>query len=157
VISDTHGYLDPQIEELFVGVDYIVHAGDIGSPAVLDALGEIAPVLSVRGNVDRDSRLQSLPERLDLELGGTHLQIVHRLQDAILGPESRIVISGHSHRPISEWRDRILYLNPGAAGRQGFHRNRTVSLLDLSFPPTSRLLYLGPRSLRHGIAGRSQV
>ncbi|HTE83460.1 MAG TPA: metallophosphoesterase family protein [Dehalococcoidia bacterium] len=146
VISDTHGYADPQLSGLFLGVDCIIHAGDIGTPEVLDRLAEIAPVMAVRGNVDRDARLLCIPERLELSLVGLEVVVVHRVQNAIAGESTSVVVSGHSHRPVVEWRDRILYLNPGAAGRQGFHRDRTVALLRLGNTPTANLLALGPRS-----------
>jgi putative phosphoesterase len=158
VISDTHGYLDPQIEELFGAVDCIVHAGDIGSMAVLEGLRAIAPVLAVRGNVDASvPELRDLPDRVDADLDGTTIQIVHWLQDAAPQAGTRVVICGHSHKPMNEWRDHILYVNPGAAGRQGFHRERTACLLELGVSPASRLLYLGPKSSRSGARGRSDV
>ncbi len=157
-ISDTHGYLDQQIPELFGGVACIVHAGDIGSATVLEGLRAIAPVLAVRGNVDAAvPELLALPERLDTELDGAWVQVVHRLQDAAPLTSTRVVICGHSHKPMSEWRDHILYVNPGAAGRQGFHRQRTVCLLDVGVSPASRLLYLGPKSTRAGAPGRRDV
>jgi putative phosphoesterase len=143
---------------LFAGADCIVHAGDIGSHAVLEALQSIAPVLAVRGNVDVGvPELQALPERLDAELDGVWIEVVHRLQDAAPLAATRVLICGHSHRPMSEWRDHILYVNPGAAGRQGFHRDRTACLLDLGPAPASRLLYLGPKSARGGGAGRRET
>jgi putative phosphoesterase len=148
VISDTHGYVDPQIPALFREVDCIIHAGDIGSAAVLACLGEVAPVHAVRGNVDRAPQLLAIPEQLVLTVDDTELLVVHRVQDGVPRPQTRIVVSGHSHRPNLNWRDRILYLNPGAAGLQGFHRDRTVSLLQLTDPPEATLLTLGPRSAR---------
>ncbi len=157
VIADTHGYLDPQLAQVFSGVAWIVHAGDIGARAVIDGLAQIAPVLAVRGNVDTSPDLQELPERLDVELGGIPVQVVHRLQDAAPQAGTRVVICGHSHKPMSEWRDRILYVNPGAAGRQGFHRDRSVCLLDLDETPIFQLLYLGPKSARPGRAGRRSM
>jgi predicted phosphodiesterase len=101
--------------------------------------------------------LAELPERVDAELDGTWIHVVHRLQDAAPQAATRVVICGHSHQPLSAWRDHILYVNPGAAGRQGFHRDRTVCLLDLGVLPVSRLLYLGPKSARSGAAGRSDM
>ncbi|HET9319040.1 MAG TPA: metallophosphoesterase family protein [Bryobacteraceae bacterium] len=146
VISDTHGYTDPKLGDLFRHADYIIHAGDIGTPDVLDRLGKIAPILAVRGNVDRDPRLLTLPQQIMLSLAGFGVLVVHRVQDAIPDPDTRVIISGHSHRPVNEWRDRILYLNPGAAGRQGFHRERTVSLLHLEDSAAATFIALGPRS-----------
>ena len=155
VISDTHGYVDPCLGDVFQGVEYILHAGDIGAPEVLDALGALAPVLAVRGNVDRDPGLLKLPEQLNLLMAGVTIQVVHRLDDACPGPETRVLIHGHSHRPIVEWRQNILYLNPGAAGRQGFHTERTAALLDLAGSPTGALIRLGPKALG-GTPGRKR-
>ena len=72
--------------------------------------------------------------------------MVHRVQDAHPDAETQIVISGHSHRPVTNWRDRILYLNPGAAGRQGFHRERTACRLGLDGVAIPELVSLGPKS-----------
>jgi predicted phosphodiesterase len=96
--------------------------------------------------VDRDPRLLKLPEHLNLLLAGVTVHLVHRLDDACPKPETRILIHGHSHRPIVEWRQNILYLNPGAAGRQGFHTERTAALLDLEGSPTGTLIRLGPKA-----------
>jgi putative phosphoesterase len=146
VVSDTHGYADPAFTELFRDVSCIIHAGDIGTSEVLEALSAIAPVHAVRGNVDHDPKLLILPEQLQLNLDGLRLLVVHRLQDAHPEPDTQVVVSGHSHRAVVEERDRILYLNPGAAGRQGFHRERTAALLIAEDPPVARLLSLGPKS-----------
>jgi putative phosphoesterase len=124
----------------------ILHAGDIGSASVLEDLATIAPVIAVRGNVDRDPRLLQLPERIDLDLGGVSIQLVHRLVDARPGLATGVVIFGHSHRPAEERRGNILYLNPGAAGRQGFHRERSVAVLELDERPRASFLPLGPKS-----------
>jgi putative phosphoesterase len=150
VISDTHGFLDPQIAERFRGVEAILHAGDIGTPAVLEQLGRIAPVFAVRGNVDRDPALLALPERLNPILGGVQVHLVHQLSQAAPLSETRVLVFGHSHRALSEWRGNILYLNPGAAGRQGFHTTRTIALLRLDQRPESESIVLGPKAKRSG-------
>ncbi|MGI8552093.1 MAG: metallophosphoesterase family protein [Dehalococcoidia bacterium] len=159
VIADTHGYVDPNLAQVFRDVELIVHAGDIGSPAVLDALGAIAPVRAVRGNVDRSLPLQALPERIDLRLHGIGLHLVHQLPQAIPLPQRKILVFGHSHRSLNEWRGSILYLNPGAAGRQGFHTIRTVALLRLEGQPESELVVLGPkaRSKISGVADDNEL
>jgi putative phosphoesterase len=129
VISDTHGYIDPRLWPVFEGIDAVVHAGDVCSESVLEALSKVAPVFAVRGNNDDKLGGFGLPERLDLVLEGVALHVVHQLPDARPSPEARAVIFGHSHRPLIEWRNDVLYLNPGAAGRSGFHALQTVALL----------------------------
>jgi uncharacterized protein len=133
---------------VFAGVDAILHAGDIGKPEVLDQLAEIAPVTAVRGNNDAKPRLQELPERRDFLLNGVWVHLVHRPQDALPRPNTRIVVFGHTHRPLSESRGNILFLNPGAAGRQGFQRERTAAILEIDQELSARSILLGPRSER---------
>lgn len=145
VISDTHGWLDPAVSERLAGVDAILHAGDIGAMAVLDALARIAPVSAVRGNNDRTPDLLALPEHLDLPLAGALIHLVHRPIDARPG-DARVVITGHTHRAAAESRGGVLWLNPGAAGRQGFHRERTLAILELGDgPPRVAFIALGAR------------
>ena len=126
VISDTHGYLDPQVLAEFAGVQRIVHAGDIMDPATLEALETIAPVTAVAGNMDA-GKLGKLPREVCLDLGGIRLVVGHkrkRLQkrmalgkvdclDADEAPD--LIIFGHDHLPSAEWIDGALYLNPGSA------------------------------------------
>ena len=148
MISDTHGWLDPRVGSVFAGVDLILHAGDIGALAVIEALAQIAPVHAVRGNVDRAPDLLALPERLDLALNGAGVHLVHRPQDAAPA-EAAIVITGHTHRPLIAERDGVLWLNPGAAGRRGFHTERSLALLTLGEGrPCAEIITLGPRSVR---------
>src|SRR5215203_1039167 len=148
LISDTHGWLDPQVPRLFHGVDAILHAGDVGSRAVVDALGDIARLFIVRGNVDRSPEWQLLPERLDLTLAGTTVHLVHRPVDALPG-DAQVVMCGHTHRALVEERQGQFWINPGAAGRRGFHSERTAAIMVLGDgPPRVSMLDLGPRSAR---------
>src|SRR5215510_13863709 len=122
VIADTHGLLRPQALAALAGVDLIVHAGDIGSAALLDALAAIAPVVAVRGNNDRDRWAASLPERVTTEIAGARLHVVHDLKTlrgdpAGLGVQ---VSAGHSHKPSVEHRSGVMLLNPGSAGPRRF-------------------------------------
>jgi uncharacterized protein len=128
VVSDTHGLLRPQALRALAGSDVILHAGDIGEHDVLEALGAIAPVLAVRGNVDGGwARL--LPERRALELGGARVLLLH--DRALVGPEpfaavtrrahgERVIVFGHSHQPLAERRDGLLWFNPGSCGPRRF-------------------------------------
>ncbi len=146
VIADTHGYVDPRLEAAFAGVEAIVHAGDVGGAHVLDALRATAPLYAVYGN--NDERLGGLGLRLheDFDLDGVRLHLVHQLPHARPRPETQIVVYGHSHRTLVERRDGRLYVNPGAAGRTGFHRLQTVALLTIvDGRADARIVELGPR------------
>jgi putative phosphoesterase len=123
VISDTHGLLRPEALAALAGVERIVHAGDIGAPEVLTALGRIAPVTAVRGNNDRDRWAADIPETDVLEIGDVSLYVLHDLHELDLDPRAAgfaAVIAGHSHQPRMEERDGVLYLNPGSAGPRRF-------------------------------------
>jgi putative phosphoesterase len=105
------------------GSQYIVHAGDIGSPEILEQLATIAPVTAVRGNVDKDAWALKLPETEVLEASGISIYVLHDLAQLDLKPEAagfNVVISGHSHVPRQEERNGVLYFNPGSAGRKRF-------------------------------------
>ena len=144
VISDTHGYLDERVVPHLKEVDAILHGGDVGSGAVLADLTAYAPVFAVEGNNDVALQL-GLEERLFLEFEGHTVQLVHQLPDA--RPGSEIIVHGHSHKTLNEWRGETLYLNPGAAGRRGFHAIQTMALLRLEDGrrPEAEIVILGPR------------
>lgn len=132
LISDTHGLLRPQALEALRGVDFIVHAGDIGSAEILVKLGELAPVTAVRGNNDTGAWADALPLLNALDLGDGQLQVVHELPHLTartLPAGTRAVVHGHSHRPLVERRDGVLYVNPGSAGPRRFKLPVTVALL----------------------------
>jgi hypothetical protein len=120
VISDTHGLVRPEAIAALAGVEHILHAGDVGGDAVLEHLRAIAPVTAVRGNNDKGS---PLPETAMIELGGRTVYVLHELRTLDCDPRSAridVVISGHSHKPVHETRDGVLYLNPGSAGPRRF-------------------------------------
>jgi putative phosphoesterase len=123
VISDTHGLLRPEAVEALRGSDMIVHAGDVGSPDVLRGLEEIAPVIAVRGNNDHGPWAEALPLTESFELAKASIYVIHDLHDLDVDPRAAgpaVVISGHSHRPLSEERAGVLFFNPGSAGPRRF-------------------------------------
>jgi putative phosphoesterase len=123
VISDTHGLMRPEALQALAGVERIVHAGDIGDRAVLEALARVAPLTAVRGNNDRGRWAADIPETEVVEMGGVSLYVLHDLHELDLEPRAAgfaAVISGHSHQPKIDERDGVLYLNPGSAGPRRF-------------------------------------
>ena len=123
VISDTHGLVRPQALRALAGADLIVHAGDVGSAEVLDALRAVAPVVAVRGNNDRGEWAAALAETEVVETDGRSLYVLHDLKELDLDPRVAgfdAVIAGHSHQPRIDRRDGVLYLNPGSAGPRRF-------------------------------------
>jgi putative phosphoesterase len=132
VIADTHGLLRPEAVQALQGCDRIVHAGDIGSPQVLQALRAIAPVEAIVGNVDRGIWTAGLPEQLELVIGGVRIHLRHDLTSLPASPRGcDVVISGHSHQPKLEQRDGVLYLNPGSAGPRRFRLPVSLGYLHL--------------------------
>ncbi len=134
VISDTHGLLRPQALTALAGAEYILHAGDVGDPAILDALRTIAPVTAILGNIDEGGCCGFLPPTELVTLESRSLYMLHDAQRLDLNPESAgiaAVISGHSHRPLIEHRRGVLFLNPGSAGPRRFQLPVTVAWLHL--------------------------
>jgi len=122
VISDTHGLLRPELPLVFKGVSLILHAGDIGSPDVLESLKTLAPVIAVRGNNDTGDWARQIPEVQMVRAGAVSIYMLHDVKEMKLKPSSdiQVVISGHSHRPSVERREGVLFLNPGSAGPRRF-------------------------------------
>ena len=147
VISDTHGLLRPEAEQRLAGVAHIIHAGDIGRPEIIDRLRRIAPVIAIRGNVDKGHWAENYPETETVSLGGHSIHVLHDIHDLQLDPVSHgvdVVISGHSHKPLIETVDGVLYLNPGSAGPRRFNLPITLATLDLTAS--------GPRPLLHHLS-----
>jgi len=135
VISDTHGLLRPEAVAALQGSGYIIHAGDTGTPEILQKLSEIAPVTAVRGNVDRGAWAQKIPSTNLLDADGTLLYVLHNLAELDLRPEAAgfaAVIYGHSHVPKQETRNGVLYFNPGSAGPKRFRLPVSLGRLTLS-------------------------
>ncbi|HEU4665053.1 MAG TPA: metallophosphoesterase family protein [Dokdonella sp.] len=123
LISDTHGLLRPQALAFLHGCDHILHAGDIGDPAILAALARIAPVTAVRGNNDHGDWADALPACTDVVFERVRIHLLHDLAGLAIDPRAaavHVVVSGHSHRPSIEHHAGILHVNPGSAGRRRF-------------------------------------
>lgn len=145
VISDTHGLLRPEAIQALAGSDLILHAGDVGGASILEGLATIAPVRAVRGNTDRDAWGMTLPftQLVPLTLGGDDSSkegvplawVVHDIDDLDVDPVAAgisVVVYGHTHRPAIEWRDGVLYFNPGAAGQRRFSLPISLGRLHVS-------------------------
>ncbi len=135
LISDTHGLLRREAAAALAGVDRILHAGDAGRPEVLEALGAIAPVTAVRGNVDTGGWAQKLPLGTVVSIDGFNIYILHSLQQLAVNPKAEniaVVVSGHSHKPLIETLDDVLYINPGSAGPRRFTLPISVGFLRLT-------------------------
>jgi putative phosphoesterase len=132
VISDTHGLLRPEAPAALAGVEHILHAGDVGDPAILDALRKLAPVTAIRGNVDTHGACAELPATEMVELGGCLIYMLHSIDDLDLSPSAagvRMVVYGHSHKPAIQERAGVLYLNAGSAGPRRFLLPVTVAIV----------------------------
>jgi len=123
VISDTHGLLRREAVAALRGSDCIVHAGDVGSPEILDELAKIAPVTAVRGNVDRADWARGLPKSELIEVADVSIYVLHIREELDLNPQAAgvgVVVFGHSHVPEKEVKRGVLYFNPGSAGPRRF-------------------------------------
>jgi len=134
VLADTHGLIRPEMLDALSGASWIVHAGDVGAPDVLESLARIAPVAAVRGNNDSGSWGESLPHDEVVEVGAVRLYVIHDLSELEIDPAAagfRVVITGHAHIPSIETREGVLYLNPGSAGPRRFSHPVTVARLKI--------------------------
>jgi len=134
IIADTHGTLPASTLEIFKKTDLILHAGDIDDENVLIKLREISSVLPVKGNMDSGKWANNLNITETLEIGGVSIYMLHNVENLDLVPEGifDIVISGHTHSPMSEKKDNVLFLNPGSASYPRANTNASVALLYIS-------------------------
>lgn len=119
VISDTHGMLRPSVGRAFENVDAIIHAGDIDNLETLEAIEKIAPVIPVRGNMDRGAWAGRLPSDETIQAGKAVIHILHDSYHLDLDPWAAgisAVISGHTHKPSVSKKNGVLFANPGSAG-----------------------------------------
>jgi len=135
LISDTHGLLRAQASGFLRGCNHIVHAGDIGSWNVLQELAAIAPTTAVRGNNDKGSWAEALPETTLVRFGEVVAYVIHDLAQLDIEPQGAgvsVVVSGHSHKPLIQERNGVLYINPGSAGPRRFKLPVAVAELDIA-------------------------
>jgi putative phosphoesterase len=134
IISDTHGLLRPEALEALRGSDLILHAGDIGAPEVLERLREIADLVAIKGNNDRDAWAHKIPDTAEVELEAVRIYMIHNVNELDLNPGVagyRVVVSGHSHMPSVSEKNGVMYLNPGSSGPRRFKLPIAVARLKI--------------------------
>lgn len=151
LMSDTHGYLHPGVFDHFADVDEIWHAGDIGSVEVADALEAFKPFRAVYGNIDGRDITSRFPEDLRFDCEGVDAWITHiggypgryapRIKPLIAADPPQLFICGHSHilKVIPDTRLHLLHINPGACGRQGWHKVKTLVRFEIENAKIERL------------------
>jgi putative phosphoesterase len=135
LISDTHGLVRPEARIALAGVDRILHAGDICDDSVLAELAKIAPVTAVRGNNDHGAWAGALPERETVEIAGVRIHIVHDIADLdidLRAENIKVVVTGHSHRPLVKMEGPVLFVNPGSAGPRRFRLPISLGFLEIA-------------------------
>jgi hypothetical protein len=154
VVSDTHGYLNPMLFELFEGVERILHSGDITTLDVIDELSVIAPVVAVHGNMDYPEVVVRYPEDQRLELGGADIFMTHNgamllrsspnFKTRIGRKRPDVFIYGHTHRIDNKLIDGMLSLNPGPAGKARVDHSPSAAILTLEpgEPPSAEIIML---------------
>jgi len=143
LISDTHGFLDDQVFSYFSDRDEIWHAGDFGTTELASQLAEFKLLKGVWGNIDDQQLRNKFPEYelmklenqliLMIHIAGTPARYSRQVKKLIAQHQPNILICGHSHilKVIRDPDCQLLYINPGAAGRQGFHRMRTIMRFEI--------------------------
>jgi hypothetical protein len=135
VISDTHGPLSPLAASKLAHVDHVIHAGDAVSPDAISALRRIAPLTAVRGNMDSDEETSHLPRSAVVSVGGRSIYVLHDIARLDLDPKAAgfaAVVHGHTHRAEIDWRDGVLFLNPGSAGFAHSIGRLSIALLTIT-------------------------
>lgn len=159
LISDTHSFLDPLVFDYFAEVDEIWHLGDVGDVSVLDQLRSFKPVRGVHGNIDDATVQMELPldyrfvmEDMDIwmtHIGGYPGRYTSRVRDILQVKPPDLFICGHSHilKVMRDKKYNMMCMNPGAAGKYGLHKIKTLLRFDLSKGSLANLevIELGPR------------
>jgi uncharacterized protein len=137
-MSDTHGLLREEAVRALRGSELIIHAGDVGAPEIVEVLRGLAPVVAVRGNVDKGEWALKLPLTVVAEAGDARIYVLHDVHDLDLDPAAagfHAVVSGHSHKFGRSERSGVLYINPGSAGPRRFQLPVTVARLNVGVTP----------------------
>ncbi len=144
LLSDTHSFVDERIFTYFEACDEIWHAGDLGNAQVLDQLEAFRPVRAVFGNIDGPELRARLPENLRFDCEGMDVLITHiggypgkyapRIRLLLQAHPPKLFVCGHSHilKVMYDKTLGLLHLNPGACGKEGFHKVQTVLRFTLS-------------------------
>ena len=160
LLSDTHGYLDPGVFKHFEMVDEIWHAGDIGTMEVLEKLQDFKPTVAVWGNIDGDKLRQVCKEGEIFEREGVRVLLTHiagkppkynsKVLSYVKRYQPKLLVCGHSHilKVAPDSVNNLLFMNPGAVGKHGFHKIKTMLRFDLEHGETKNLevIELGPRA-----------
>ena len=160
LISDTHSYMDDRILHHLNGSDLVIHAGDVGDSSILDAIENLAPTHCVYGNIDGTAIRSRCPEWELIDLAGHKTLAIHiagavgryneKTRKLIEQHQPDSIICGHSHilKVMPDKKYNLLHLNPGAAGRHGFHKIRTLLKFEVINARLENLqvIELGPRS-----------
>lgn len=160
LLSDTHGYLDPKVFEYFKEVDEIWHAGDIGTMEVLDELRAFKATVAVWGNIDGGKLRQDCKEGEIFEREGVRVLLTHiaakppkynkKVLSYVKQYQPKLLICGHSHilKVMPDKVNNLLFMNPGAAGKHGFHKVKTLLRFDLINGEIKNLevIEMGPRA-----------
>ena len=160
LLSDTHGFLDPELKKYIDPCHEVWHAGDIGTLEVTDTLESWKPLRAVYGNIDGDKLRVVHPENQLFELEGVKVLITHiggypgrytaRVRELIAAERPKLYICGHSHilKVMFDKKYNCLHMNPGAAGIHGFHKVKTLLrfTLDKGNIKDLEVIELGKRS-----------
>lgn len=138
ILSDTHGCWDERFERHFADCDEIWHAGDIGDWSIVERLSEICTVRAGAGNIDHGEVRRRCPELLVFDVEGVRVLLTHiggypgrwskGMKNLLRDERVRLMVDGHSHilRVMYDKELDLLHVNPGAAGRQGWQKQRTL-------------------------------
>jgi putative phosphoesterase len=144
IVSDTHWnraeQFDPRLEHCLQSVSLILHAGDVVEPFVLQRLNQIAPIRAVQGNCDREALRNVLSSKLELNIDGVRIGLLHGHQGNPANPEEylelfstrpHLLVHGHSHLAVNRMVEGVRIFNPGSASEPRNHLGPTVGLLEI--------------------------
>ncbi len=154
LLSDTHGFLDPRIVKYTKGVDEIWHAGDIGDISVTDELQKLKPLRAVYGNIDNATLRQEFPKEMVFDIDGVSVFMTHiggrpkkyakGISEILQTVKPHIFVCGHSHilKVAFDNERNMLFMNPGAAGKHGFHKKQTLITFEIANKKAQNLVVI---------------